>query len=243
MIFCPKGPWVPRCGGFGRPGRELSSPAGIDREWVIPVTTHPGPSTTLTAHRPVHAGQPSDDHVRRSSFRVPLANPVRGDRGIRASAPTAPQIPGGAGPSVGPREASEEELAWWQRMEDLRCRFERALTRELGRLGLSPSTYLALEQLALSHGQLRIAELAQGIHLSPSSTSRVVDRLVRDELAVRMPSVGDRRTVHGRITERGRDLYEAAVPAYRMALAHALDASPGAHDTACAPTERPATRI
>jgi DNA-binding MarR family transcriptional regulator len=97
------------------------------------------------------------------------------------------------------------------------------LTRALGRLGLSPSTYLALEQLSLNPGQLRIAELAQEIRLSPSSTSRVVDRLVRDELAERMPSTGDRRTVCCRITERGRDLYEAAVPAYRMALAQALD--------------------
>lgn len=207
---------------------------------MIPVTTHPGPSTTLTAHRPVHAGQQSDGHVRRPTFRIPLTNPAHGDRGVRANAPAAPQIPGGAGPGTGPREASEEELAWWLRMEELRCRFERALTRELGRLGLSPSTYLALEQLALNHGQLRIAELAQEIHLSPSSTSRVVDRLVRDELAVRMPSAGDRRTVHGRITDRGRDLYEAAVPAYRMALAHALDASPVPVTTPAPPTARPA---
>ncbi|MBT2399304.1 MarR family winged helix-turn-helix transcriptional regulator [Streptomyces sp. ISL-100] len=193
------------------------------------MTTYPGPSTTLTTHRTVHPG----GHARRPAPRTQLSAPACGDGDGRAGAMATPDVPGEPGSCTSAREASEGELAWWWRMEELRCRFERALTRELGRLGLSPSTYLALEQLALNPGQLRIAELAQEIRLSPSSTSRVVDRLVRDELAVRLPSTGDRRTVRGRITGRGRDLYEAAVPAYRMALAHALDASHGAPDAPC----------
>ncbi|MEK9523404.1 MarR family transcriptional regulator [Streptomyces sp. NPDC087908] len=138
------------------------------------------------------------------------------------------RVPAEAVRGPGAREASAQELAWWQRTEELRCRFERALTRELSRLGLSPSTYLALEQLALHDGQLRITELAQEVRLSPSSVSRVVDRLVRDDLAVRMPSPGDRRTVHGRITQRGMAVYERALPAYRKALALALDDAPRA---------------
>ncbi|MFE6159638.1 MarR family transcriptional regulator [Streptomyces sp. NPDC056486] len=191
------------------------------------MTAYPGPSTTLAAHRPVHPGDQGGGHSRRPAPRVALAAPACGDGDSRAGASALLEVPGRPGSRGGAREASEGELSWWRRTEELRCHFERALTRELGRLGLSPSTYLALEQLAQNPGQLRIAELAQEIRLSPSSTSRVVDRLVRDELAVRMPSTGDRRTVHGRITERGRDLYEAAVPAYRMALAHTLDALRG----------------
>ncbi|MBU6533285.1 MarR family transcriptional regulator [Streptomyces sp. NPDC057245] len=215
-------------GDPGTPLRELPYPAGIDQEWVISVTTRPGPSTTLTAHRPVRPGEESGAQSRRPTVRASLGAPASGGRDAAAGTPATARTSA----RLGPREATEDELMWWQCMEELRCHFERALTRELGRLGLSPSTYLALEQLALSREQLRVAELAQEIHLSPSSTSRVVDRLVRDELAVRMPSTGDRRMVHSRITERGRDLYEAAVPAYRMALADALDAAPGIRGTA-----------
>ncbi|MER5258607.1 MarR family transcriptional regulator [Streptomyces sp. NPDC002855] len=191
-------------------------------------TAYPEPTTTFAAHRPVHPGDQGGGHSRRPVPRVALAAPACGEGSGRGGAPALPEASVLPGSRRARREASEGELTWWQRMEELRCHFERALTRELARLGLSPSTYLALEQLALNPGQLRIAELAQEIRLSPSSTSRVVDRLVRDELAVRMPSTGDRRTVHGRITERGRDLYEAAVPAYRMALAQTLDVLRGA---------------
>ena len=125
-----------------------------------------------------------------------------------------------------PRQASEREAAWWQSLEELRSRFERELTHQLTRLGLSPSAYGALEQLATHPSGLKVTELARHIRLSPSSTSRVVERLVRDGLVERRPGPHDRRTVHGRITDPGRALYETARPAHRRALAHALDAGP-----------------
>ncbi|MEU2436643.1 MarR family transcriptional regulator [Streptomyces rubradiris] len=133
---------------------------------------------------------------------------------------------------LGARLASDHEVAWWQAMEKLRERFERAMAQQLARLGLSGSMYLALEQLALNAGELCIAEVAEKIRLSPSSTSRVVDRLVREGLAVRQPGVDDRRSVHAAATEQGRTLYEAARPAYRAALAQALDESWYAADSA-----------
>ncbi len=200
---------------------------------MIPVTMYPGPSAVLAvSHRP-HPVDRGDGPSCQPASREPHAVQSRVDRrgaGLPPRVPveSASREPAGGGRGSGAREASAQELAWWQRTEELRCRFERALTRELGRLGLSLSTYLALEQLALHDGHLRITELAEEVRLSPSSASRVVDRLVRDDLAVRMPSPGDRRTVHGRITQRGMALYERAVPAYRKALAQALDHAPSA---------------
>lgn len=199
---------------------------------MIPVTTYPGPSAVLAVSgrpHPVDRGDGPSCQPARESCAVQGRVDRRGT-GLppRVSVESASREPGGAVRGSGAREASAQELAWWQRTEELRCRFERALTRELSRLGLSPSAYLALEQLAINDGNLRISELAQEVRLSPSSASRVVDRLVRDDLAVRMPSPGDRRTVRGRITQRGMALYERAVPAYRKALAQALDNAPRA---------------
>lgn len=200
---------------------------------MIPVTMYPGPSAVLAAGRRPHPADRGDGSSCQPAARETYAAPGGVDRRGAGLAPRVPVGPASRGPAEavrgpGAREASAQELAWWQRTEELRCRFERALTRELSRLGLSPSTYLALEQLALHDGQLRITELAQEVRLSPSSVSRVVDRLVRDDLAVRMPSPGDRRTVHGRITQRGLAVYERALPAYRKALALALDDVPRA---------------
>ncbi|MET7757952.1 MarR family transcriptional regulator [Streptomyces sp. NPDC005389] len=195
------------------------------------MTTYPGPSAVLAVSRRPHPVDRGDGSSCQPASREPYAVQGGVDRRGAGLAPRVPVEPASGVPAEavrgsGAREASAQELAWWQRTEELRCRFERALTRELSRLGLSPSTYLALEQLALHDGQLRITELAQEVRLSPSSVSRVVDRLVRDDLAVRMPSPGDRRTVHGRITQRGMAVYERALPAYRKALALALDAAP-----------------
>lgn len=137
---------------------------------------------------------------------------------------TAPARADRTGPPEAERLASEEEVARWQEMEERRSRFERRMNLEMSRLGLSPSAYLALEQLALSPGALPVSELARRIRLSPSSASRVVDRLTGDGLAVRTVGTDDRRNVFAGITARGHALYDAARPPYRRALALALDA-------------------
>jgi DNA-binding MarR family transcriptional regulator len=67
-------------------------------------------------------------------------------------------------------------------------------------------------------GHLRMSELADTVLLSPSGVSRLVDRLVADELLERRPCGGDGRAVYAAITDRGRELLAEAEPTYSAAL-------------------------
>lgn len=65
----------------------------------------------------------------------------------------------------------------------------------------------ALEVL-IEDGPLRSQELAATLKLDKSTTTRVVDALVRKGYAERTPHLQDRRAVSLRATARGRRLYE-----------------------------------
>ncbi|AYG82531.1 putative HTH-type transcriptional regulator YusO [Streptomyces hundungensis] len=123
------------------------------------------------------------------------------------------------------RQATSGELAWWHALQRIRTRVAREIARALDRQGLSLSAYLALEQLAAASRELGMTELAGRVGLSPSSTSRLMERLARDGLVARREGTDDRRSVHGHVTDKGRALYAEARPGYRAALARAIDTS------------------
>lgn len=109
-----------------------------------------------------------------------------------------------------------------QRYNHLTCR----LDRELGAAhGLSTSEFEALQQLAAHepHGKMRMADLADHVHLSQSALSRLVGRLEKEGLVTRDMCANDRRSVWTVITQAGRDRFHQARPTQRAILRSELD--------------------
>lgn len=77
--------------------------------------------------------------------------------------------------------------------------------------GLSIGWYEVLLQLASSDtGRLRMSEIADGMILSRSATTRLVDRLERDGLVERTACDDDRRGTEVSLTDDGRARFIAA---------------------------------
>ncbi len=95
-------------------------------------------------------------------------------------------------------------------------RVHAALTKRLdadlvARCGLPLSAFEVLARVAgADEGHLRISELAHSALLSQSRVSRIVDALEADGYLERRTCATDSRVVHATITERGRELAEAA---------------------------------
>ncbi|WP_280304742.1 MarR family winged helix-turn-helix transcriptional regulator [Nocardia abscessus] len=67
-------------------------------------------------------------------------------------------------------------------------------------------------------GDYRMSDLANDIYLSQSALSRAVARLERDGLVRRTMCAEDRRAVFVCLTEKGREVYEQALPTHRAVL-------------------------
>jgi DNA-binding MarR family transcriptional regulator len=107
--------------------------------------------------------------------------------------------------------------AQWHRLMRDYSRMSCALDRALGAHGLTSSEFEVLEQLAAT-GKLRMADLAEHVHLSQSALSRLIARLERDGLAQRSMCTSDRRSVFTEITDAGRTRYTQARPTQRAVL-------------------------
>lgn len=71
--------------------------------------------------------------------------------------------------------------------------------------GLNAAEYHCLKAIPI-HDDVSSKELARGMGLSPSRTSRIVDTLVRRELLERTVSARDRRASTISLTQRGRSI-------------------------------------
>jgi DNA-binding MarR family transcriptional regulator len=79
------------------------------------------------------------------------------------------------------------------------------------RHGLSLSAYEVLLFLGRSdEGRLRMGDLAAAVLLTPSGLTRVVDRLVAEDLVERVVPPGNRREIHAVLTAPGRERLLAA---------------------------------
>jgi DNA-binding MarR family transcriptional regulator len=93
---------------------------------------------------------------------------------------------------------------------------ERALQDE-HRIGLSE--FETLDRLVDAKCEsYRMNDLSGDIHLSQSALSRAVARLERDGLVSRSMCADDRRGVFVCLTEKGKQLYDAALPTHRAVL-------------------------
>jgi DNA-binding MarR family transcriptional regulator len=124
------------------------------------------------------------------------------------------------------REASEApnftgpELDAWRGFLRTHATLVRELDEELTeRHGLPLSSYDVLIQLAdAPDGMLRMSHLADAVLLSRSGLTRLVSRLVGQGLIERVECKNDARGAFAAITDRGRELLDAARATHRAGV-------------------------
>jgi DNA-binding MarR family transcriptional regulator len=105
-----------------------------------------------------------------------------------------------------------EELGAWRGLLRVHASMTKALDAELVREhGIPLSSYEVLLFLADSpEGRLRMSELAEGVLLSRSGLTRLVDRMEGEGLLKRERCEDDARGYHALITDKGRELFALA---------------------------------
>ena len=111
-----------------------------------------------------------------------------------------------------PELLDRTELGAWRGLLRVHARMTKALDAELiAEHGISLSSYEVLLFLAdAPDGRLRMSELADGVLLSRSGLTRLVDRMEREGLLRRERCEDDARGFNARITAEGRELFQDA---------------------------------
>ena len=111
-----------------------------------------------------------------------------------------------------PRLLTPAELGAWRGLLPVHAAMTKALDAELVREhGLQLSSYEVLLFLAdAPGGRLRMSELADGVLLSRSGLTRLVDRMEREGLLRRVRCEDDARGYNAAITAKGRELFRRA---------------------------------
>ncbi|WP_280180908.1 MarR family winged helix-turn-helix transcriptional regulator [Nocardia farcinica] len=121
-------------------------------------------------------------------------------------------------------DAVEVRAQGWRTLAALHALIESALERELATVELSVVEYTVLDALSRQDGwHMRMQQLARATALSPSATTRLVNRLENRHLLQRVLCADDRRGIYTELTAPGRALYERARPLHDAALERALD--------------------
>ena len=112
----------------------------------------------------------------------------------------------------GPTLLTRDELAAWRGLLRVHAALTKALDGELMREHELPlSSYEVLLFLAEApEGRLRMSELADGVLLSRSGLTRLVDRMERDGLLQRERCEEDQRGFYAEITDKGREMFAEA---------------------------------
>lgn len=118
------------------------------------------------------------------------------------------------------RRPSTEATAAWIRLMRVQSRVLDAVEQELKKAGFPPlAWYDALVELSRApSGEMRPVELERHMLIPQYSTSRLIDRLVEEGLAVRRECKIDKRGQFIEITEAGRDLQKRMWSAYSAAI-------------------------
>jgi DNA-binding MarR family transcriptional regulator len=119
-------------------------------------------------------------------------------------------------------DLGEDELRAWQALLHAHHHITGRLDAELREQhGLSLSDYDVLLRLARAPDRsLRMTELAERVLLSPSGLTRLVDRLVREDLIRRDHLDGDARVVLATLTDQGRRLLLQAARTHLRGIRH-----------------------
>jgi DNA-binding MarR family transcriptional regulator len=102
----------------------------------------------------------------------------------------------------------------------IEAELERALTAEAG---LSVVEYTVLDALNRQDGwHMRMQQLARAAALSPSATTRLVNRLEDRGLLTRILCMDDRRGIYTELTAAGHELHDRARPVHDATLERVL---------------------
>lgn len=121
-------------------------------------------------------------------------------------------------------DAVEVRAQGWRTLAALHGLIESELERALGgEIGLSVVEYTVLDALNRQDGwHMRMQQLARAAALSPSATTRLVNRLEDRGLLTRILCADDRRGIYTELTPKGRDLYGQARPVHDETLERVL---------------------
>lgn len=111
----------------------------------------------------------------------------------------------------------------WRTLAALHGLIETRLERDLRAVDLSVVEYTVLDALRRQDGfHMRMQQLARAAALSPSATTRLVNRLEDRALLTRVLCADDRRGLYTELTSAGQALLETATPIHTAALEAAL---------------------
>ncbi|HEY3834673.1 MAG TPA: MarR family transcriptional regulator [Acidimicrobiia bacterium] len=113
-----------------------------------------------------------------------------------------------------PRWLDHEEMSAWRGLVETFADVEADLDADLQRAhGMTSGDYGVLVHLSEEEsGRLRMCDLAERLHLSPSGLTRRIDSLVRNGLVRREQAPEDRRVIWAVLTPEGRRRIEVAAP-------------------------------
>jgi DNA-binding MarR family transcriptional regulator len=119
-----------------------------------------------------------------------------------------------------------DPIASWRELNAAHAAVQAALEHELRREhDLSTIEYEVLDRLGeCAQCKSRMQELAEAVHTTQSTVSRVVARLEDEGLTTRVMCADDRRGIFASLTDSGRARLETATPTYRRVIAQTLDA-------------------
>ena len=107
----------------------------------------------------------------------------------------------------------DDEMATWLAMVEVNTAIQAAVEEDLAPHGLTNGDYGVLARLSASPDQrLRMCDLADVLHLSPSGLTRRLDGLVREGFVAREPSAEDRRVMLAVLTEVGYEKLRGVAP-------------------------------
>ncbi|WP_223693193.1 MarR family winged helix-turn-helix transcriptional regulator [Leifsonia poae] len=121
-------------------------------------------------------------------------------------------------------DALEVRAQGWRTLTALHDFIGNELERSLARqANLSVVEYTVLDALNRQHGwHMRMQQLARASALSPSATTRLVNRLEDRGLLTRVLCDDDRRGIYTELTAAGSHLLDQARPVHDEALERAL---------------------
>ena len=72
--------------------------------------------------------------------------------------------------------------------------------------GKMPHSYYHVLKILDKHGNLPMSKIGRNVHISKSNMTSLIDKLVENGLAERLPDQNDRRVINISITDKGKDV-------------------------------------
>ena len=98
----------------------------------------------------------------------------------------------------------------------------RGLIFENEEFNIDPGQFDTLERVVM-HETIRMGDLADSMHIDPSTATRAVQRLIKDGLAQRVEHDGDGRVVVIAPTELGRRVFDSVVERRKQMVVRVME--------------------